>query len=49
MEWETPKFTEIDMSAEIGSYQGEPEEQPWPQPEFIKPRSPVQVESDAKR
>jgi coenzyme PQQ precursor peptide PqqA len=23
MNWETPSFVEIDMSAEIGSYQGE--------------------------
>ncbi|HYQ16902.1 MAG TPA: pyrroloquinoline quinone precursor peptide PqqA [Polyangiaceae bacterium] len=23
MNWETPSFEEIDMSAEIGSYQGE--------------------------
>ena len=23
MSWETPNFVEIDMSAEIGSYQGE--------------------------
>jgi len=23
MSWETPSFVEIDMSAEIGSYQGE--------------------------
>jgi coenzyme PQQ precursor peptide PqqA len=23
MDWETPSFEEIDMSAEIGSYQGE--------------------------
>jgi coenzyme PQQ precursor peptide PqqA len=23
MEWETPSFTEIDMSAEIGAYQGD--------------------------
>jgi coenzyme PQQ precursor peptide PqqA len=23
MRWETPSFIEIDMSAEIGSYQGE--------------------------
>jgi coenzyme PQQ precursor peptide PqqA len=23
MKWETPSFTEIDMSAEIGAYQGD--------------------------
>lgn len=25
MEWETPSFEEIDMNAEIGSYQGDSE------------------------
>jgi coenzyme PQQ precursor peptide PqqA len=37
MEWETPSFTEIDMSAEIGAYQGdfgpEPAEPPYGGPE----------------
>jgi coenzyme PQQ precursor peptide PqqA len=31
MEWETPSFTEIDMSAEIGAYQAEDDrDRPWP-------------------
>jgi coenzyme PQQ precursor peptide PqqA len=29
MNWETPSFEEIDMSAEIGSYQGEEEFVSW--------------------
>ena len=30
MKWETPTLTEVDMSAEIGAYQGETEPNPWP-------------------
>ena len=34
MEWETPAFTEIDMSAEIGAYQSDegPQEPPTSAP-----------------
>jgi coenzyme PQQ precursor peptide PqqA len=35
MEWETPAFVEIDMSAEIGGYQGDDFENERPEePEF---------------
>lgn len=38
--WEKPSFIEIDMSAEIGGYQGEDPERrdgPDPVPDFIAP------------
>lgn len=34
--WETPAFIEVDMSAEIGGYQGEDDERnPDPVPDFV--------------
>jgi coenzyme PQQ precursor peptide PqqA len=36
-DWETPSFVEIDMSAEIGSYQSDFE--PRPEPSFVDPAS----------
>lgn len=44
MEWETPAFTEIDMSAEIGGYQGEPG--PEPAPDFASPEDAKSSEDD---
>ena len=35
MEWETPSFAEIDMSSEIGGYQGDFD--PPPDPPFGDP------------
>jgi hypothetical protein len=38
--WETPSFVEIDMSAEIGGYQGDYGDRPNgpdPMPEFVQP------------
>jgi len=38
MEWETPSFTEIDMSAEIGAYQSDFGPQPpSPMPPYSEP------------
>jgi hypothetical protein len=42
--WEQPSFIEVDMSAEIGGYQGEdrgdsPNGPDW-QPEFVEPSLP---------
>ena len=38
MDWETPTFTEIDMSAEIGAYQSDFDPQPQPnEPPFSEP------------
>jgi hypothetical protein len=40
--WETPNFIEVDMSAEIGGYQGEPHENPnGPDytPDFVAPET----------
>ena len=34
MEWETPSFVEIDMSAEIGGYQGDFEDERPQEPEY---------------
>ena len=39
MDWETPSFIEIDMSAEIGGYQGEEDPQPWPA--YVEPEPPT--------
>ena len=39
MEWETPSFTEIDMSAEIGGYQGDSDPEPWP--EYVEAERPA--------
>ncbi len=45
MQWETPAFTEIDMSAEIGGYQGEPG--PDPRPDyFVAPDAPAPADED---
>jgi coenzyme PQQ precursor peptide PqqA len=34
--WETPSFVEVDMSAEIGGYQGESDERNRPDaPQFV--------------
>lgn len=33
--WETPNFVEVDMSAEIGGYQGEDEQRPGYAPDFM--------------
>ena len=39
MDWETPTFIEIDMSAEIGGYQGEEDRPEWPP--VVEPASPA--------
>jgi len=41
-DWETPSFIEIDMSAEIGGYQGEdPGRRDGPDlPDFVAPAAP---------
>jgi hypothetical protein len=40
--WETPSFVEVDMSAEIGGYQGDDGQRPDHLPEFIEPNRPAQ-------
>jgi coenzyme PQQ precursor peptide PqqA len=44
MEWETPSFTEIDMSAEIGAYQGDdsPARPDPSEPQFSEPEQLAQ-------
>jgi coenzyme PQQ precursor peptide PqqA len=37
MEWETPSFEEIDMSAEIGAYQGDFDTRVEPSPAQVEP------------
>jgi len=40
--WQTPSFIEVDMSAEIGGYQGDEPERPTgpdPMPDFVEPTS----------
>lgn len=37
MHWETPTFTEIDMSAEIGAYQSDFGPEPQPAPQYNEP------------
>jgi hypothetical protein len=34
--WETPSFVELDMSAEIGGYQGDDDQRPGHMPEFVE-------------
>jgi len=36
MDWETPSFSEIDMSAEIGAYQSDDAPRPSPEPQFVQ-------------
>jgi hypothetical protein len=40
--WETPSFVEVDMSAEIGGYQGEiPNDGPDYYPDFVENKQPA--------
>jgi hypothetical protein len=41
--WESPSFIEVDMSAEIGGYQGDdvPDRNPDPVPDFVEQASEV--------
>jgi hypothetical protein len=38
--WETPSFIEVEMSAEIGGYQGDEDPRPDHMPDFVESTSP---------
>ena len=45
--WESPTFAEIDMSAEIGGYQGDYGDRPNgpdPLPDFAQPEAPARTD-----
>jgi hypothetical protein len=47
--WEMPSFIEVDMSAEIGGYQGDDDQRPGDMPDFVQTAQPIQGDASAER